>query len=255
MIARLPGTDHTIVAGRTVSSVYADVIESCVRKIGGIVAGNTILCGGQMAIELTDGDHVVVAESAIVDDSKVIVGARSESAGCVADAAVFSGRHMVARLAARCDTVAGSTVVDDAGMVEDIVGKVLRVVADATVVIGRRVGWRFTRRTDAVAIVVARFARLHRSIQTMIKHAIQTESRRAVAGCAIDVRQRMSERLPHCIHAMTAIATTAQHVRTAVVRESALKTRGGMTLPTLRICLRMWRRRRLTQSQQAVVTS
>ena len=98
---RLAGTDLTVVAGRTVAGIYADMLENRIAEVRGVVADGTIFGGWQMTAELADGDHVVVARLAPTGDIEVIICACFEAPWRVAEAAVVDGGHVVGRFTAR----------------------------------------------------------------------------------------------------------------------------------------------------------
>lgn len=95
MIAWFTEADIAVVTLGAVAGVDSEMVESCTREIGGVMAGDTVFCGRQVVVEFADTDHVVVARLTVVDDAEVVVGPGREAAWCVADAAVFRRRHMV----------------------------------------------------------------------------------------------------------------------------------------------------------------
>ena len=187
----------------------------------------------------------------------MIIGACTEVTGRVASTAILAGRHVVLRFAARCNAMTRGTVVHDAGVVDKRGGKTDGVVATAAVLGGSQMGRhcrRFGGRINTGVVVVARFTRLHRCVNSaVVKNAPKTESHRAVAGGAIDKRRGMPCRLTGSTDTMAAVAAVAQYIGAVVVREGTQESRRGMTGAAFRLGIRVRRRRRFAFGHRAVV--
>ena len=259
-------------------------------KIDGIqVANAAILRGRYVALQFTQGDYVVMAVCAgglrAIETQIMVECTAQKRARVVAVGAIpivgrgwytrvsDGGRHMgvnqlvagrrpefVGRLTARCCPMTEIASVADNrrnAVVGHRNGKTRGAVTKRTILGCCRV-CRYRRplagRVDAVAIVVAGFAGYHRGVdQAVIEHAVEAETRNAVAVTAIDGRhidschQRMARRWITDIvagrYTMTGIAAGPDNSGVAVIGEGSLKTDRGVTAVALGTGNRMGARR------------
>ena len=106
------------------------MVKRRIRKIHCIVAIAAILtigAGRYVVRQLAHTDHVVVARSAAINDTGMIIGARAEGARGMTIAAILvvysarvigTGRHMIGRLATGRNAMAGLAIVHDARMID-----------------------------------------------------------------------------------------------------------------------------------------
>jgi hypothetical protein len=95
MIVRLAKTDPAVMASRAVVNIYARVIERRISEVRRVMARDAIGCGGQVIKELADGDQIVMAGLAVIDDIGVIIDTRRKIAGRVTKTAIVGRRHVV----------------------------------------------------------------------------------------------------------------------------------------------------------------
>lgn len=152
MIYYLAGTDNTVMTLRTVT-VYADMVKRRIGKIRCVMAIGAILTIGAcryVVRQLTYTDHVVVARSAAINDTGMIIGARAEGARGMAIAAILvvysarvigTGRHMIGRLATGRNAMAGLAIVYQARVIDaKCRSETFGVMARSTIGAGDRVG-------------------------------------------------------------------------------------------------------------------
>ena len=158
MSGRLSSADHIIMARRTITGIYAHVVERRISKTRDVMTHGAIRSGWHVVNEFTDTDYIVVAGFTVTKDTGVIIDASAKRARRMANTTVFIGRHVVERFTARINTVAGSAVVHDVRMIDECTREALSVMAGATIVSGRRVGGHsrcFSGRVNTIAFVVA----------------------------------------------------------------------------------------------------
>lgn len=210
---------------------YAGVIEACGRESSRVVADAAVLSGKQMVARLAGGKAGVVAGCAVTDNADMIESCWNEPGRLMAVHTVLIGGHMVAVLAGcRRTVVTGSTVASNALVIEVSEGKTCGCMTDRTVL-----GDRYMRRIDLRACA--------RCVDPVV-------AGRAVVDDAIVIEKRRSEgpashmaysTVLTCHHVrwidlgalarrgssvVTGIATTAHHIRPAVVDKSIRKTGG-----------------------------
>lgn len=167
-----------------------------------------------MGQELADGDDVVVACFTVIDNARVIEDAASESAGRVADIAVFNGRHVVVCLAGGIGSVVAGVATDGshylAAMVYERTGKGFRVMARTAVGAARRVVDCLAGSRDSV---VAGGAGLGNGIEDrVVESTTHVKCADAMAGHAIHACRGMVRRLSARIGAVVAADTGDRYV-------------------------------------------
>lgn len=154
----LPDTNVTVVTQSAIVYIDTAVVEYRTRKGHGVVANRTIIRCRNVAAELTQSNHIVMACLAVIEYIKMVISAGGEITRRMTNAAIFVCRHMVRRFAARRHTVTRGAIIHDTGVIKDCVGEGYGTVARSAVSRRRHVSRHrgsLSGSTNTVVVVVA----------------------------------------------------------------------------------------------------
>ena len=129
------------------------MIEHGADEGAGVMTDTAVLIGPHMVGRFADGECIIVAGPAVIDDTSVTECCRYEAGRHVAGIAVFIGRHVIGRrglTSGGIAIVAGITIAGDTGVVESRTGKRGRDMAHRAVLCRRKVANRFPGRRGTI---------------------------------------------------------------------------------------------------------
>ena len=169
MVDRLPNTDPSIMARRTVVDIDTQVIKRRAFEIGSGVTGGTIRNRWQVVDEFTHTDYIVVAIRAQSGGINVARAMTKDAAGegtrSVTNATILRGQHVAAVgwLPVRFSNITGvapclGAIGHDTAVIDECAGETVGTMAITAVGAGYRVAGyrgRLGGRVNAISFIVA----------------------------------------------------------------------------------------------------